>query len=105
MQRTLTESIQFDKYRNCHPEDLKPEIRSAALSRDGRVLSLDLSLNFIMSAEEIEDFRSRILKKLPGVHHIELNIETHEPMNAAELKPKEKETKKEAAVGPNPVKQ
>ena len=86
MQRTLTESIQFDQYRNCHPEDLKPEIRSAALSRDGRVLSLDLSLNFIMSAEEIEDFRSRILKKLPGVHHIELNIETHEPMNGAELK-------------------
>ena len=91
MQKTLTESIQFDQYKGCHPEDVKPEIRSAVLSRDGRVLHLDMALNFIMSAGEIELFKSRLLKKLPGVKQIDMNIESHHALNQQELEQRARE--------------
>ncbi|MBQ6370571.1 MAG: PolC-type DNA polymerase III [Firmicutes bacterium] len=85
MQKTLTESIQFDQYQGCRPEDLKPEVKEATLSKDRRVLHLKLALNFIMSADEIELFTSRLLKKLPGVKQIDVQIEPHNAMNEAEL--------------------
>ena len=97
MQKSLTESIQFDKYKGCRPEDVKSEIREASLSKDRRVLHLDMVLNFIMSADEIEQFKSRLLKKLPGVRQVDLTIEPRNALNEAELKQREQERAARAA--------
>ncbi len=85
MKKTLIESIQFDQYENCHPEDIRSEVRGAVLSRDGRVLHLDILLNLILSAEELETFRSLLLKKLPGVKQVDVRIETKDALNEAQL--------------------
>lgn len=97
MQKTLTESIQFNKYRNCRPEDVKTEVRAATLSRDKRVLHLELGLNYIMSAGEIELFKSRLLKKLPGIRQIDMQIDAHDALNAAEIEEAKKERAARAA--------
>ena len=101
MQKTLKESIQFDQYPGCLPEAVKPEVKSATLSKDGRVLHLEMALNFIMSAEELELFRSRLLKKLPGVRSVDVQIETHDALNEAELarRAQERAAKAAAAAG------
>ena len=67
MHDILKDSLQLDQYPDGLTGDVKSEVRSATLARDGRILHLDLSLNYILSAEEMEKFRSRLLKKMPGV--------------------------------------
>ena len=93
MLKTLRESIDFDKYETCSAADLKAEVRNASLDRDKRILHLDLTMNFLMTAEEIELFRSRLLKKLTGIHQLEVTVDPVNPVNGAEINRKREAVK------------
>ena len=105
MQKALTESIDFSKYQSFSEKDIRAEIRSASLSRENRVLHLDMCLNYQMTPEEIEIFRVKLLKKLPGIRSLDVMIEAKDPLNAAEIakiREKAQASKAAAETGANP---
>ena len=106
MQKALTESIDFSKYQSFSEKDIRAEIRSASLSRENRVLHLDMCLNYQMTPEEIEIFRVKLLKKLPGIRSLDVMIEAKDPLNAAEIakiREKAQASKAAAETGANPA--
>ncbi|MBQ6400905.1 MAG: PolC-type DNA polymerase III [Firmicutes bacterium] len=85
MRSILQESIDFSQYRSCSPEQLQADVKGASLSKDSRVLSLALSLNMILQPEEQEQFRSRILRQIPGIRDVEIFLDYRDPINKREL--------------------
>ncbi len=94
----LKESIDFERYKTCGPEDLEASATGASLSKDNKVLILDLSLNMILTPEERELFTSRLLRKMKGISEIELSLDVHDPINRRELEEREEKRAQAAAA-------
>ncbi|MDO4176115.1 MAG: hypothetical protein Q4D99_01390, partial [Bacillota bacterium] len=75
MRKILEESIDFSRAVNFNKEDLKVETKKASLNSRTHVLSLELVLNFIVSAESLEVFKSRLIRQLKDVRDIDLSID------------------------------
>lgn len=99
MKKILEESIDFSKAGNFNRENLKIETKKASLNGRTFVLSLKLVLNFIVSAESVENFRrglNRQLKDIDEIRDIDLTIE-YEDVKGRENPIPERKEEKEAA--------
>ncbi|MDO5491330.1 MAG: PHP domain-containing protein, partial [Bacillota bacterium] len=85
MIKFLQESINFSQYRSCSPEQLQADVTHASLSRDSRVLSVALSLNMILRPDEQEQFRTRLIRQIPGIRGVEIQLDYRDPVNKREL--------------------
>lgn len=91
MKDLLRQSIDFSKYDSCEASDLDVSVNRAALSRDKKVLSIDLTSNVILLPGEMDMFRTRLRKSMKGINRIELEIDYRDPINRAELEKKKEE--------------
>jgi len=75
MEQILKESIDFSKAPEFNKDDLKVAVKRASLDRNSLVLSLELELNFIVSAITAENVKSAIRRSMPDIRDVDLSIE------------------------------
>lgn len=78
----LKQIIDLSKYEGIGFDDLDIAVKSAALSRDNKVLSLVITINFILSPTETDAFINDLKKTVKGVSEVDLHIEYVSPLNA-----------------------
>lgn len=71
----LKESIDLSKAENFRIEDLEVETKKASINSESRVLTLYLVLNFVLSAETAERFKTKLRRLLKDVRDIDLILE------------------------------
>ena len=96
MKNILRESIDFTKYESCKADDLDVSVTKAALSRDNKVLSIDITSNFIILPAEMDVFRTRLRKSMRGIDRVDLDVDYRDPINKAELEKKREEAEQAA---------
>lgn len=74
MEQILKDSIDFSRAENFNKEDLKIKTRKASLNSRTHVLSLELELNFVVSAESVERFKTALMRKLKDVRDVDIKI-------------------------------
>ncbi|MDD6190071.1 MAG: PolC-type DNA polymerase III [Firmicutes bacterium] len=100
MEELLKSVIDFSKNDNFNEEDLKIEIKTAKIDSNSFRFTLELVLNFVLSAATIDKFGSELKKKVKGIRDLELSIgyidgsEREIPLRHAEEKNAEKPQEK-----------
>ncbi|MCI7146014.1 MAG: PolC-type DNA polymerase III [Clostridiales bacterium] len=74
MEELLKSVIDFSKNDKFKKEDLRIDIRKAAIDSNSFRLTLELVLNFVLSPETVDRFRTGIMRKVKGIRDVELNI-------------------------------
>ena len=67
MEELLKSVIDFSKNDNFNEEDLKIEIKTAKIDSNSFRFTLELVLNFVLSAATIDKFGSELKKKVSNV--------------------------------------
>ncbi|MDD6310989.1 MAG: PolC-type DNA polymerase III [Firmicutes bacterium] len=75
MREILEEVIDFSKINGFSKEQLNVEIKRASISKSSHVLSLDVELNLVLSAETVDRFKTNLQRRLKDVRDIILNID------------------------------
>ena len=106
MKRILEESIDFSRAENFNKEDLTVEINKAAIDSKTHVLRLEIVLNFVISAESAERFKTALKRQIKDVRDVDLFIE-YKDVKGREIPVPEKKSEAEEAPesgGGNPWK-
>ena len=93
----LKGSIDFSRAENFNRDDLTAEIKHASLNSKTNVLRLTLELNFMVSAESMEKFRTALTKSLDDVRDIDLTI-TYGDIKGREVPPPPKKEEGQASA-------
>lgn len=75
MEQILKESIDFSKAENFKAEDLIVKTKKASINARTRTLSLELELNFVISAESVEKFKTAIVRKIKDIKDVDITID------------------------------
>lgn len=75
MKKILENSLDFSRLGDWTSEDLKVETKKAVISRDGKKLTLELELNFVLPVEDLDRFKRTLVGQLQGVEQVQLKIE------------------------------
>lgn len=75
MKRILEQSIDFSRSDNFKKEDLIVKIKKAAIDSMTHVLRLEIALNFVISAESAERFRTKLNRQLKDIRDVDLSLE------------------------------
>ncbi|MDY5606750.1 MAG: PolC-type DNA polymerase III [Lentihominibacter sp.] len=94
----LKESIDLSKAENFRIEDLEVETKKASINRESRVLTLYLVLNFVLSAETAERFKTKLRRLLKDVRDIDLILE-YSDIKGREIPIVERKTEAERPAG------
>ena len=94
----LKESIDLSKAENFRIEDLEVETKKASINRESRVLTLYLVLNFLLSAETAERFKTKLRRLLKDVRDIDLILE-YSDIKGREIPIVERKTEAERPAG------
>ena len=94
----LKESIDLSKAENFRIEDLEVETKKASINRESRVLTLYLVLNFVLSAETAERFKTKLRRLLKDVRDIDLILE-YSDIKGREIPVVERKTEAERPAG------
>ena len=98
MIESLKESIDLSKAENFRIEDLEVETKKASINRESRVLTLYLVLNFVLSAETAERFKTKLRRLLKDVRDIDLILE-YSDIKGREIPIVERKTEAERPAG------
>ncbi|MCQ2546017.1 MAG: PolC-type DNA polymerase III [Clostridia bacterium] len=99
MRKILEESIDFSRAENFNKEDFNVETKKASLNSKTNVLTLELVLNFIVSAESLEKFKSELIRQLKDVKDIDLTIDYQDVMGREIPLPEKKAEAEPAPAG------
>ncbi|MCI6993206.1 MAG: PolC-type DNA polymerase III [Clostridiales bacterium] len=94
----LKESIDLSKAENFRIEDLEVETKKASINSESRVLTLYLVLNFVLSAETVERFKTKLRRLLKDVRDIDLILE-YSDIKGREIPIVERKTEAERPAG------
>ena len=94
----LKESIDLSKAENFRIEDLEVETKKASINSESRVLTLYLVLNFVLSAETAERFKTKLRRLLKDVRDIDLILE-YSDIKGREIPIVERKTEAERPAG------
>ncbi|MCI7392364.1 MAG: PolC-type DNA polymerase III [Clostridiales bacterium] len=94
----LKESIDLSKAENFRIEDLEVETKKASINSESRVLTLYLVLNFVLSAETAERFKTKLRRLLKDVRDIDLILE-YSDIKGREIPIVERKTETERPAG------
>ena len=94
----LKESIDLSKAENFRIEDLEVETKKASINSESRVLTLYLVLNFVLSAETAERFKTKLRRLLKDVRDIDLILE-YRDIKGREIPIVERKTEAERPAG------
>lgn len=94
----LKESIDLSKAENFRIEDLEVETKKASINSESRVLTLYLVLNFVLSAETAERFKTKLRRLLKDVRDIDLILE-YSDIKGREIPVVERKTEAERPAG------
>ena len=94
----LKESIDLSKAENFRIEDLEVETKKASINSESRVLTLYLVLNFVLSAETVERFKTKLRRLLKDVRDIDLILE-YSDIKGREIPIVERKTETERPAG------
>ena len=94
----LKESIDLSKAENFSIEDLEVETKKASINSESRVLTLYLVLNFVLSAETAERFKTKLRRLLKDVRDIDLILE-YSDIKGREIPIVERKTEAERPAG------
>ena len=100
MREILEKLIDFSKAENFNISDFVVEVKNAAIDSKTNVLSLVLELNFMLSAETAERFKSALKRSLGDVKDIDLTL-LYKDVKGSEIPapdPKKVEERKAAAA-------
>ena len=100
MEQILKESIDFSKAPEFNKDDLKVAVKRASLDRNSLVLSLELELNFIVSAITAENVKSAIRRSMPDIRDVDLSIE-YKDVKGSEIPAPEKRARNGNGGGSN----
>ncbi len=92
LEQIAKESIDFSKAPEFNIDDLKVTPLRASLDRNSLVLSLELELNFIVSAITAENIKSAVRRAMPDFRDVELTIE-YKDVKGSEIPKPEKKTR------------
>lgn len=74
MRRILESSIDFSKLGGLTEKDLKLETKKAVISEEGKKLTLELELNFVLPYEAVDKFRRTLLGQLRDIEDVEIRF-------------------------------
>ncbi|MCQ2545567.1 MAG: PolC-type DNA polymerase III [Clostridia bacterium] len=99
MKKILEESIDFSRAENFNKEDLTVGINKAAIDSKTHVLRLELVLNFVISAESAERFKTALKRQLKDLRDVDLFIEYKDIKGREIPMPEKKDESEMAATG------
>ena len=82
----LLRAIDFSKYENIKPEDIKMETKKAAIDSETGVLTLEMALNFIMPPASLYVFKESIKQQINGVTDVEFKFDYSNVLNPPQKK-------------------
>lgn len=107
MKKILEESIDFSRAENFNKSDLTVDINKATIDSKTHVLRLELVLNFVISAESAERFKTALKRQLKDVRDVDLFVD-YKDVKGREIPVPEKKAEPEMSApqagGGNPWK-
>ena len=95
MKWILEKTVDFSKLDNFKPSDLTVEMTKASLNKDSMILTVEMELNLILSADTIEKIKSDIARNVDGIKAVDLRLK-YKDVKASEVKPKKQPQEAEA---------
>ena len=75
MRDILEKSIDFSKAGNFNKSDLNVQIKRASINSKNRVLTVEMELNFVMSAESVENLKTYLKTNISGLRDVDVRID------------------------------